>query len=346
MPRQFGVGFIGGGPVTQAIHLPVLATMPDRFKTVRVMDVNPVVAKAVAARSDAKASTEAMDVYDDPAVEIAVICSPNAFHAEQVIACCKAGKRLVLCEKPLAVSRKEAADIGRVARETGTPLIVGTMHAYDPAYRAAHAAWVTAGETASLVRSSIYLPTNDVFVNQATDQVALPPGTRSEAGDLADPKVQAAMLRGATLGLAIHNIPLVRELYPVAGALQSARFLRPFGYAMSMTNGDQAAEFLALMPGEWPPQWRLRAVGRTHELRVSFPPSYVLAGSSRAELVARGETRIFEDRRNGYEAMWAHVGDVAERAAEPLFGLDAPIADLTFALDLADSAENYLLAKP
>jgi predicted dehydrogenase len=32
------------------------------------------------------------------------ICSPHRFHAPQVTAACRAGKRAVLCEKPFAMS--------------------------------------------------------------------------------------------------------------------------------------------------------------------------------------------------------------------------------------------------
>jgi myo-inositol 2-dehydrogenase/D-chiro-inositol 1-dehydrogenase len=344
MRRPIGVGFLGGGPVTQAIHLPTLATMPERFRVARVMDVNRQVAEAVAARSGAAWSVADREVYEDPAVEIVVVCSPNAFHAEQVIASCRAGKRLVLCEKPLAVSRQEGEEIARVARETNTPVIVGTMHAYDPAYRAVHAVWAQLEESASFVESSIYLPANAVFINQATDEVELPAATAQGAGDPSDPVFQAMMFRNAMLGLAIHNVPLVREYYPSVGRMLSARFLRPFGYSLSMKREEQAASLQALMPGEWPPHWNLRAVGRKHALNIAFPPSYVLAGSSRAELTGGSETRAFEGPLNGYEAMWVHVGEVVDAAAEPLFGIDVVVSDLCFALDLADGAQSILTA--
>jgi len=347
MGGPIGVGFLGCGPVTQAIHLPTLATMPERFRVARVMDVNRDVAGAVAARCGAAPSVAENEVYDDPVVEIVVVCSPNAAHAEQVIASCRAGKRVVLCEKPLAVSRAEGDEIARVALETNTPIIVGTMHAYDPAYRAAYAAWEELEESASFVLSSIYLPANGVFINQATDEVELAAAAPAQgAGDHSDPAFQAMMIRNAMLGLAIHNVPLIRELYSSVGQMLSARFLRPFGYALAMRHEEQVASLQALMPGVWPPHWNLRAIGRKNELNIAFPPSYVLAGSSRSELIAEGETRVFEGPRNGYEAMWTHVGEVAAGAAEPRISLDVIVSDLGFAFDLADGAEEILMAKP
>ena len=35
---MLGVGFLGAGPVTQAIHLPTLASLGERFRVARVMD--------------------------------------------------------------------------------------------------------------------------------------------------------------------------------------------------------------------------------------------------------------------------------------------------------------------
>src|SRR3954452_11122799 len=96
-PSTLGVGIIGAGPVTQAIHLPTLARLRNDFSVVRIMDVDPAVAESVAARADAAWTTRVDEVLADPAVEIVAICSPHRFHAEQVIAACRAGKRAVLC---------------------------------------------------------------------------------------------------------------------------------------------------------------------------------------------------------------------------------------------------------
>lgn len=343
MAKTFGVGFLGGGQATQAIHLPTLASMPDRFRVIRVMDPEAQVAANVAARCDAKPAAKADEILDDRKIEVVAICGPNNVHAEQVIAACQAGKKLVLCEKPLAVSRDEAARIGKVARETGTPVLVGTMHAYDPAWRAAHAAWTERDETAAFVQSSIYLPSNDVFVNQATDQAPRPPGP-PRSGNPDDPAFQAVMMRAAMLGLAIHNIPLVRALYPKVGEIRLARFVPPFGYALQMTKGNQVAEFTALMPGQWAPHWRYRAIGKETELRIDFPPSYVLAGSARAEVVAATETRLFGSATTGYEAMWAHIAEIAAGKTEPWISLEAAIDDLLFALDLSDGIDKQIQA--
>ena len=58
MPRgKIGVGFLGAGPVTQAIHLPTLARLTETFAVVHVNDIDATVAASVAARVGAAHST-------------------------------------------------------------------------------------------------------------------------------------------------------------------------------------------------------------------------------------------------------------------------------------------------
>ena len=54
MSKPLGVGIIGAGPVTQAIHLPTLATLGDRLQVVHIMDVNAEVGTLVASHTGAR----------------------------------------------------------------------------------------------------------------------------------------------------------------------------------------------------------------------------------------------------------------------------------------------------
>ncbi|MCW5719832.1 MAG: Gfo/Idh/MocA family oxidoreductase [Devosia sp.] len=340
MSKSIGIGFLGGGPVTQAIHLPAIATLGESFRTVRVMDVNPVVANEVAARYGAIGSTHAAPIYEDPAVEVVAICSPNAFHAEQVMASCRAGKKAVLCEKPLAVSKEEAAAIREAALKSGTAIFVGTMHAYDPAYVEARDAWRQTGDSAIQVRNAIFLPTNDVYTDQATELVPVPAPQRQSG--LLDVSIKKTMMRGAMLGLAIHDIPLVRDFHPNMGQLKSASFLPPFGYSLVSEAEDSTAELTGLMPGVWPPKWTFEVVGRSHRWYAEMPPSYVMAGSARIELSGSSGTRVFQSGTNGYQKLWQAVSDTVRHGAPPPIPLETAIDDLAFALDLADGIDHLL----
>lgn len=55
---------------------------------------------------------------NDPDVDVIYVATPHSLHRENSILCLRAGKP-VLCEKPFAINRSEAADIVAVAREEG-----------------------------------------------------------------------------------------------------------------------------------------------------------------------------------------------------------------------------------
>jgi myo-inositol 2-dehydrogenase/D-chiro-inositol 1-dehydrogenase len=337
MSRSLGVGFLGAGLVTQAIHLPVLAGIADRFHVVSVMDIEVGVAERVAARCGATFTTDADAILHDPDIDVVVVCSPDAMHAAHVVAACQSGKLAVLCEKPLAVSHAEAVQISAAAATSGTNVMVGAMHVYDPAFRGAHRAWLEQNDEAVFTKSSIFLPVNDFFTQQASEPASPPPLPPSGAGHS-----DAVMLRGAVLGLAIHNLPLIRHFHPRLGDVASVHFIRPFGYAIVVGDEVQTLELLGYMGGTWPPNWALRAVGRNCELRVMFPPSFVLAGSSRAELVTGDSTRVFEFATNGYQCEWEALYAAAVGDADPVVSLGDVVDDINYALDLADQVERLV----
>ncbi|MCW2529335.1 MAG: oxidoreductase, partial [Pseudonocardiales bacterium] len=129
-----GVGLIGAGSVARGIHVPTLGRLADYFKIVHIADADPVVGAMLAERTGAAFSESFRDLLADEAVQVVAVCSPDGVHAEHVVAACAAGKQAVLCEKPLATSREEATQITEAARISGTHIVVGAMHVYDPAW--------------------------------------------------------------------------------------------------------------------------------------------------------------------------------------------------------------------
>jgi myo-inositol 2-dehydrogenase/D-chiro-inositol 1-dehydrogenase len=340
--KVFGVGLVGAGPVGQAIHLPTLARMADRFRVIHVMDVDAEVAERVAARVGARHSTDADALIADPDVDVVVIGSPNRFHAEQVVAACRAGKRAVLCEKPLAVSVEEGDAIARASAENGVPVIVGTMHAFDPAWIAALDGWDTAGEPAHTVRISAVIPPNPDSEDSATEIVGRP--APRPAGE-PDVEAQVLAVTGGVLGLAIHDLPLARRILPDARPrVVSARALRPWGYEIVALVGDTVLEVHGIGGASWDPEWTLDAVARDRSLHVDFSLSYVHAGSSTATLTdARSATGWGPFPDNGYLGEWEHVHDVITGKAAPV-AMDAQLADLALAIDIAEQSAALIRA--
>jgi predicted dehydrogenase len=338
---RLGVGFLGAGMATQAIHLPALATVADRFRVVHVMDPELEVAAAVASRLDARASATVDEVLGDPAVDVVTVCSPDRFHADHVIAACEARKGAVLCEKPLAVTREEVRRIRAASLETGVPVVVGTMHAYDPAFRAAREAWLALDDPATLVRSVIYLPSVGDQVAWATEHIASSYISFEPHEDALPADQLRRLMRTVVLDLAIHNTPLVRELVPDVDKVRFARVRLPFGYVLSLSDGRRLVQLLALMWGRWPPDWTFEAWGANHALHIAFPPSYVLSGSATAELASPQGRTSWRFPRNGYQLEWEHVADVVAGSATSV-APDEWVADLEYALRIADGAERQL----
>lgn len=338
---RLGVGFLGAGIATQAIHLPTLAAMPDRAEVRYVMDVDAAVAGRVAAWSGARATTELGEVLDDPDVDVVVVASPAGAHAEQVIAACASGKRAILCEKPLATNRDDARLMLEAARSSGTPVLAGTMHGYDPACRAAIEAWRSVGAEAVLVRSRINLPADDVYIHAATQPLTEPPPW-TEPPRPWPPGAASAFVTDILLGLVIHDIPLVREFLPDAGQVTSAATPAPIGYMLAARSGAGCADFLGLVAADWEADWSLEALGPTARLRIEFPPSYVHARSATARLDTPDGTREWRYPQDGYQSEWSHLADVSAGLAEPLIPLETAVADLEYALQLADGAAAIL----
>jgi 1,5-anhydro-D-fructose reductase (1,5-anhydro-D-mannitol-forming) len=111
-----GLGRIAGGEIAPAIAASTSSTL------LSVVSRDQVRAEAFA-RDHGAAS--ALDDYAkmlaDPAVEAVYIATPNALHAEQVIAAARAGKH-VLCDKPLAVSVADAQRCVAECRSAGVRL--------------------------------------------------------------------------------------------------------------------------------------------------------------------------------------------------------------------------------
>jgi myo-inositol 2-dehydrogenase/D-chiro-inositol 1-dehydrogenase len=335
MQSTLGVGFLGAGPVTQAIHLPTLARLSDVFTVRHVNDIDAAVASAVAAGTAYSTSLEVL--LDDPAVDVVAICSPHAFHAEQVIAACRAGKKAVLCEKPLAMSADEARAIAAVSAETGVPVLVGAMHVYDPGWRPAVDRWGDLPSTCHTIRSSVVLPPNSRFEDLATEVLSRP---AFPAMDLSDIEVRAAMVHAGVMGLAVHDLPLIRSLLPSYDDLRvlSATLLTPFGYRILMVAGGKVVELHAVMSQTWQPSWVLEAYADDQVLHTEFTPSYVHAGSAVSTLTTRDSARVFgPTTSNGYEAEWLELAAVVRGETAPP-NLNTLVNDLQFTVAVADAA--------
>jgi myo-inositol 2-dehydrogenase/D-chiro-inositol 1-dehydrogenase len=329
-----GVGIVGLGPVTQAIHLPTLAGLADDFRVVNVVDIDEATARAVAAPIDARWSSSFEQLLADDRVDVVAVCSPHALHVAHVVAALEAGKA-VLCEKPLTMDASGLAALREACRIARSPLMVGWMHAYDKTVEAAINTWTVDGHRASAIRVSAVLPPNRRFESAATEILPRAAAVGGNGGP---------SLREALLTLAIHDLPLVRRLLPASPAplqITHASWREPWGYLVLARIGEARIELHASLGQPAKPSWTLEAISPTASLTLDFPPSYVHAGSATSRLARPGgrvdeQTAVSED---GYDREWRRMSRAIRGGA--VGALDDALVDAEFAIALADAAHRW-----
>jgi inositol 2-dehydrogenase len=131
-PERIGVAFLGVGRMGMS-HLQTLAGIRNA-RVVVVADPDPDAARRGQQVSFAeRATTDALDAINDPAVETVVIVTPTSTHATLIEASLRAGKA-IWTEKPIALSLAETDRVVRIWRETGLPVQLGFMRRFDPGY--------------------------------------------------------------------------------------------------------------------------------------------------------------------------------------------------------------------
>jgi predicted dehydrogenase/threonine dehydrogenase-like Zn-dependent dehydrogenase len=105
------VALVGAGNFAEAMHLPNLAKLHDRFQLRCVVSRTGADAKSVAVRNGAiYATTDIDEVLRDDDVDVVLIATRHDTHASLTLRSLRAGKH-VLVEKPLALNEHEADEI-------------------------------------------------------------------------------------------------------------------------------------------------------------------------------------------------------------------------------------------
>jgi myo-inositol 2-dehydrogenase/D-chiro-inositol 1-dehydrogenase len=332
-----GVGIVGAGPVTQAIHLPTLAGLSDEFRVVHIVDLDEATARVVARGVDARWSVSVEKLLADPGVDVVAVCSPHRLHVGHVIAALRAGKA-VLCEKPLAMDLPGLTELGRASGIATSPVMVGWMHLYDPVAASAIGSWNDDDHRADVIRVSVVLPSNGRFERAATEIYA------PEVPTVVATRPAEPALREALLTLAVHDLPLVRRLLrgdPAPIEIIHASWGAPWGYLVLMRIGDVRVELHASMGQPWKPSWTLEAISERASLRIDFPPSYVHAGSATARTSrAGGRVETLAARaEDGYDREWRRIAQAIRDGSAG--ALDDALLDAEFAIAVADAAGRW-----
>lgn len=116
------IAIIGCGAIAKTRHAPAVAVNPDAV-LYAVCDQTRANADALAEQYGARAFYDVNEAITDPAVDAVIICTPERFHCTHVVAALEAGKD-VLCEKPLAMTPQEGAQILDAWHKSGRRLMV------------------------------------------------------------------------------------------------------------------------------------------------------------------------------------------------------------------------------
>jgi predicted dehydrogenase len=109
----------------------------DRLRFVRGACRNTEPVAAFAERHGLALSTSLADLLADQRIDAVVLATPHSLHAEQIIAVAAAEKP-VFCEKPLALTRQDAARAIEACRRSGVVLALGENHRFWPNMQEMH----------------------------------------------------------------------------------------------------------------------------------------------------------------------------------------------------------------
>lgn len=343
----WGVGIIGAGPGVAALHAPILARTDGDFRLVHVSDAGSGRAEAIAERFGARASSGLAALLRDPEVDVVAVCSPPALHAQHVRESLAAGRRAIFCEKPLATSLDEAEQIIAECAAAGALLVVGTNHLFDPAWVRATHYMDAIDRRISSVTVTLCLSPNDRYHSLVMGEPLLAaPAARRPPLDLDDVEQRAAVVRQLVVGLAVHDLPLVRDLAPEATDVVWARMVEPLGFDLAMSGGGALVRYTVVMLPEGADSlWTVSVATASARIDVEFPPPFVHVGGARTTVRdAQGvQTTYPIDRRDGYEMEWQALAALLR--GETAMEYDELVADARFVISTADAAAAAVRAE-
>ncbi|TDQ42060.1 Gfo/Idh/MocA family protein [Aureibacillus halotolerans] len=130
--EKLRVGIVGSGGIAQAAHIPNYQKLEDDVVLAAVSDVAIERAEEVKEKFGfEEAYSDYEEMFAKANLDVVSVCTPNKFHAPIAIAALRAGLH-VLCEKPPAMTVKEAEQMKAAAEEAGKLLAFGFHFRMQP----------------------------------------------------------------------------------------------------------------------------------------------------------------------------------------------------------------------
>src|SRR5580693_10765614 len=123
MQRMINAAVIGLGRWGKSL-VNAVQGRSTRLRFVHGVSREPDEVRGFAQQHGFRLTTELKDAIDNPDVQAIFLATPHSLHVEQVAAVARAGKA-VWCEKPLALTRAQAARSVEACRKAGVVLGTG-----------------------------------------------------------------------------------------------------------------------------------------------------------------------------------------------------------------------------
>ncbi|MFZ2636194.1 MAG: Gfo/Idh/MocA family oxidoreductase [Rectinemataceae bacterium] len=134
--KGIGIAIIGSGRAGM-IHARNYAAGIDGARLVAIVDpVKNAREAALVELGIEKSYADYRDAVEDPDIDAVVVVTPTVYHKEIVLAAA-AAKCHVLCEKPMAMTADECADMDAACAKAGIKLQIGFMRRFDRNFVAA-----------------------------------------------------------------------------------------------------------------------------------------------------------------------------------------------------------------
>ncbi len=138
MVKNFTVGVIGAGRIGK-IHIEnLLRKIPKaNLKIVADIKIDDILKQWATQIGVPKLTSNTDDIFNDPKIEVIIICSSTDTHAKFIQEAAKSNKH-VFCEKPIDTDIKRIRETLSVVNKTGIRLMVGFNRRFDRNFMRCH----------------------------------------------------------------------------------------------------------------------------------------------------------------------------------------------------------------
>jgi len=273
VPDRVRIAVLGLGAVAQAVHLPLLDRLADRYRIAAVADLSPSLVDVIGERYRVPAAnryTDLTGLLSSPDIDALMILTSGS-HGDAILAGLDRGVA-VFAEKPLAWTLAEADAIAaRLAADDRSRLQVGYMKLYDPAVVEALevAADVDRVGPIRSIEVRVLHPTSE---RQLAHARLLPPPTDIAAATIDRLRDEGDRLQSIAVGQAAATLGRLYSNIVLGSIVHELALIRAFA-------GDPVAiDAVDVWPdGVWPPSvsidGRLEG-GARFAIRWHFLPDY------------------------------------------------------------------------